>query len=256
MRKPIIAGNWKMNKTITEAIELVNGLARNLYAVKDVDIVVCPPFTALSEIAEIVMDSNIYLGAQDLFWEEKGAFTGEISASMLKDAGAKFVIIGHSERRQYFNETNDSVNKKLKRALSTGLIPIVCVGERLEERESSRTFEVVEDHVVNGLAGIDHKDIPNIIIAYEPVWAIGTGKTATPQQAEEVHEFIRQVLSRIYSDEEAYLTRIQYGGSVTPENIASLMAEPDIDGALVGGASLKIDSFTDIVRKSSEVRLK
>jgi len=250
MRKPIIAGNWKMNKTITEAIELVNGLKRNLYKIEDVDIVVCPPFTALSETAEITADSNIKLGAQDLFWEEKGAFTGEISAAMLKDAGAEYVIIGHSERRQYFNETNASVNKKLKKALSSGLIPIMCVGERLEEREANKTFQVVEDHVVNGLKDISEKDAVKIIIAYEPVWAIGTGKNATPGQAEEVHKFIRGILAKLYSKDTASSVRIQYGGSVTPDNIASLMAEPDLDGALVGGSSLKVDSFTDIIRKT------
>jgi triosephosphate isomerase len=185
-----------------------------------------------------------------MFWEEKGAFTGEVSAAMLKDAGAEYVIIGHSERRQYFSETNASVNKKLKKALSSGLIPIMCVGERLEEREANKTFQVVEDHVVNGLKDIPEKDAVNIIIAYEPVWAIGTGKTATPAQAEEVHKFIRGVLAKIYSKDAASSIRIQYGGSVTPDNIASLMAEPDLDGALVGGASLKVDSFTDIVKKT------
>lgn len=245
-----------MNKTIEESIQLINGLKRNLYNIEDVDIVVCPPFTALSELAEMLIDSNINLGAQDIFWEEKGAFTGEISAAMLRNAGARFVIIGHSERRQYFNETNETVNKKLKAALKAELIPIVCVGERLQERETNKTFEVVEDHILNGLKDINQKDILNVIIAYEPVWAIGTGKNATPQQAEEVHKFIRDRLSRVYSKDSASLIRIQYGGSVTPENISSLMSEPDLDGALVGGASLKIDSFTDIVRKSCEVKKK
>lgn len=256
MRRPIIAGNWKMNKTITEAIELVNGFKRELYNIEDIDIVVCPPFTALSEVAELLIDSNIQLGAQDLFWEQNGAFTGEVSAPMLKDAGAKYVIIGHSERRQYFNETNESVNKKLKRALSAGLIPIVCVGERVEEREANKTFDVVDDHIVNGLKDITGEDISNVIIAYEPVWAIGTGKNATPQQAQEVHKFIRDILAKIYSKEIASSIRIQYGGSVTPENVCSLMSEPDLDGALVGGASLKVDSFIDIVKKSSEVKKK
>lgn len=250
MRKPILAGNWKMNKTIGEAIELVNGLKRNLYNIENADIVVCPPFTALSDISEITSDSNIALGAQDLFWEEKGAFTGEVSAAMLKDAGCKFVIIGHSERRQYFHETNETVNKKLKRALAAGLAPIVCVGEKLEERESGKTFKVVEDHIVNGLRDIPQQDVFNVIIAYEPVWAIGTGKTATPEQAQEVHKFIRGLLSKMYSKDTAESIRIQYGGSVTPENIAFLIRQPDIDGALVGGASLKVDSFTDIVKKS------
>jgi triosephosphate isomerase len=251
MRRKILAGNWKMNKTIGEAIELVNGLKRNLYNVAKADIVVCPPFTALSDVSEMISDSNIALGAQDLFWEEKGAFTGEVSAAMLKDAGCKFVIIGHSERRQYFHETNETVNKKLKAALAAGLMPIVCVGEKLEERESGNTFRVVEDHVANSLRDIPQQDALRIIIAYEPVWAIGTGRNATPEQAQEVHKFIRGLLSKMYSKDTAEAIRIQYGGSVTPENAASLMSQPDIDGALVGGASLKVDSFTDIVKKSA-----
>lgn len=254
MRKAIIAGNWKMNKTIGEAIELVNGLKRNLYNIENADIVVCPPYTALSDIWEITSDSNIALGAQDLFWEEKGAFTGQVSAAMIKDTGCKFVIIGHSERRQYFYETNETVNKKLKRALASGLLPIVCVGEKLEERESGKTFKVIEDHVINGLRDIPQTDALKTVIAYEPVWAIGTGKTATPEQAQEVHKFIRGLLSKMYAKDTAASIRIQYGGSVTPENIASLIGQPDIDGALVGGASLKVDSFTEIVKKASEVK--
>ncbi|NQU73324.1 MAG: triose-phosphate isomerase [Candidatus Omnitrophica bacterium] len=254
MRKPIIAGNWKMNKTISDAIELVNGLKRNLYKIEDVDIVVCPPSTVLSDTAEVLMDSNIHLGGQNIFWEEKGAFTGEVSAVFLKDLGCRYVIVGHSERRQYFGETNEGVNKKTKTALRTGLFPIVCVGEKLNERESGKTFDVIKDHVTNGLKDINGKEILNCVVAYEPVWAIGTGKTATPQQAEEVHKFIRGLLLEMYSKEISSSIRLQYGGSVTPENISSLMEMPDIDGALVGGASLKVDSFSEIVRKSSEVK--
>ncbi|MDD5448994.1 MAG: triose-phosphate isomerase [Candidatus Omnitrophica bacterium] len=254
MRKPIIAGNWKMNKTIKEAFELVNGLKKNLSGVKGVDMVVCPPFTSLSETSNALKGSSIKTGGQDLFWEEKGAYTGEISVSMLKDAGADYVIIGHSERRQFFNETNDSVNKKLKRALAGGLTPIVCVGERLAEREAGDTFKVVEDHVQGALKAITEKEILNTIFAYEPVWAIGTGKTATPEQAEEVHAFIRKIIGRQYSKEAASAVRIQYGGSVTPENISSLLDKPDVDGALVGGASLKVDTFTEIVRRAADKR--
>ena len=251
-----MAGNWKMNKTIGETIELANGLKRSLYNIEDVDIVVCPPFTALSEAAEMLADTNICLGAQDLFWEEKGAYTGEVSAAMLKDAGARYVIIGHSERRQYFHEANEAVNKKLRKALAAGLSPIMCVGEKLEERESNKTFEVVEDHVAGGLRDITEEDAAKVIIAYEPVWAIGTGRTATPAQAQEAHSFIRGLLSKLYSKDLSLLVRIQYGGSVTPGNAASLMEQPDLDGALVGGASLKAESFTDIVKKSSEVKRK
>jgi triosephosphate isomerase len=248
MRRPIIAGNWKMNKTMTEAINLVNLLKRALYEAGDVDIVVCPPFTALGEISELLLDSNIMLGAQDVYWEEKGAYTGEISPLMLKDIGCKFVIIGHSERRRYFNETNQTVNKKAKAGLNLGLIPIVCVGECLEEREAGKTLEVVRDHVENGLAEITKQQVLNMIIAYEPVWAIGTGKTATPEQAEEVHRFIRKVIEERYDRDTALLTRIQYGGSVKPANIKDLIAQEDIDGALVGGASLDPEAFIQIVK--------
>lgn len=255
MRKTIIAGNWKMYKTIVEGIELTNGLKRELFQIdgERIDIVVCPPFTALSEVAEVVADSNIRLGAQDMYWQEEGAFTGEVSAPMLKDAGCTYVIIGHSERRQYFHETNDTVNKKIQAALKHGLTPILCVGETLKEREDNRTFAVLEDHLLNGLKGISGEDIQKMVIAYEPVWAIGTGKTATPAQAQEAQKYIRDLLSRMYNRETAEGIRIQYGGSVKPDNIAELMRQPDIDGALVGGASLTIDSFSVIVRKASEV---
>jgi triosephosphate isomerase len=256
MRKHIIAGNWKLNKTISEASELAGGLVRNLSGIENVDIVVCPPFTALGSVAAAIKGSNIKLGGQDLFWEDKGAFTGEISAPMLKDAGCSFVIIGHSERRQYFAETNETVNKKLRAALKAGLVPVVCVGEKLAEREGGKAFDVVRDHVANGFKDISELDMRRCIIAYEPVWAIGTGKNATPEQAQEVHGYIRGLLAKLYSKETAVSARIQYGGSVTPENIASLMEKPDLDGALVGGSSLKANSFSEIVKKTSEVKAK
>lgn len=253
IRKTIIAGNWKMHKTISQAIELANKLKRDLYELDGtaIDIVICPPFTALSEVAETISESNIQLGAQDVYWEKEGAFTGEISCVMLKDVGCRYVIIGHSERRQFFGETDESINKKIKAALEAGLFPIFCVGETLQERESSLTFTVLERQVRLGLSEINQKDLLRLIIAYEPVWAIGTGKTATSQQAEEAQKFIRQQLKKLYNAEVADLIRIQYGGSVKPENITELLKEPDIDGALVGGASLNAESFTEIVKKAS-----
>jgi len=250
MRRYIVAGNWKMNKTIGEAIELANGLKRELFDIGELDIVLCPPFTALSEVGEVLTGTNIKLGAQDMYWEKNGAYTGEICSSMLKDVGCKYVILGHSERRKYFNETNETVNRKLQKALKSELLPIVCIGETLEEREKGKTLDIIKDQVTNSLKDLSKQDMANTVVAYEPVWAVGTGKTATPQQAQEVHSYIRKLLSGLYDDETAKLVRIQYGGSVTPENIADLMNQPDIDGALVGGASLKIDSFSKIVKAS------
>jgi len=251
MRKTIIAGNWKMYKTVTQAIELTNGLKRNLFDIEGVEIVVCPPFSSLDEVSEVILESNIKLGAQNMHWEDEGAFTGEVSPLMLKDLGCKYVILGHSERRQYFSETNEIVNKKVKSALKNGLTPIVCVGERIEERKANKTFEVVKDHVKNSLKDLSKEELNKIVIAYEPVWAIGTGLTATPQQAQEVQNFIRKLLTELSDSETANNITIQYGGSVKPDNIEDLIKEKDIDGALVGGASLKIDSFTEIVRKSN-----
>jgi triosephosphate isomerase len=255
MRKFIIAGNWKMYKTISEAIDLANGIKRELFELSsdDIDIVLCPPFTTLSEVAEVIADSNIALGAQDMYWQEVGAFTGEVSPLMLKDAGCKFVIIGHSERRQFFAETNESVNNKIKAALKHGLAPIVCVGESLKEREAGETFKVLDDHIQNGLKGISEVDMLKLVIAYEPVWAIGTGKTATPAQAQEAQIYIREILVKLYNKAVAAEVRIQYGGSVKPENTIELMQQPDVDGALVGGASLKAESFSEIVKKASQV---
>ncbi len=255
MRKTIIAGNWKMYKTIKEAIELSNGLKRELFKLDNqgIDIVLCPPFTALSEVYEVITESNIMLGGQDLYWLDEGAFTGEVSGKMLKEAGCNFVIIGHSERRQFFGETNENVNKKIKAALANGLTPILCCGESLKEREAGKTFDVLKDHVQNGLVGISKEDMLKIVIAYEPVWAIGTGKTATSAQAQEAHKFIRDLLNKLYDQGVAAGVRIQYGGSVKPENITELMKQPDVDGALVGGASLQVASFTDIVKKAAEV---
>jgi triosephosphate isomerase len=256
MRRMIIAGNWKMYKTIPEAIELANGIKRGFYNLEsqDVDIVLCPPFTALAEVSEIISESDIQLGAQDMHWQEEGAFTGEVSPTMLKDAGCKFVIIGHSERRQFFAETNETVNKKIKSALKNDLLPILCVGETLSERESGKTYNVLDDHLRNGLKEITDEEIIKVVIAYEPVWAIGTGKTATPQQAQEAQKYIRDLLIKMYNKAIGDILRIQYGGSVKPGNALELLSQPDIDGALVGGASLDLNSFSEIIKTAIKVK--
>jgi triosephosphate isomerase len=246
-RTPIIAGNWKMNKTTIEAEELAAKLVELLSSVKDREIVLGPPFTSLEAVSETIKGTNISLSAQNMHWEDKGAFTGEISAEMLLDLGCKYVIIGHSERRQYFGETDETVNKKARQALKKGLLPIMCVGETLAEREADKLNEIISRQVTGGLKDISLDDMRKVVIAYEPVWAIGTGKTATPEQANEVHALIRQKVQALYNDDIAEGLRIQYGGSVTPENVSSLMAKPDIDGALVGGASLKPESFAALV---------
>jgi len=248
MRRPIIAGNWKMNKTIGEAVELAKALKAKVGDVTDVEVIVAPTFTALSAVADAVKGSNIKLSAQDMHWEKNGAFTGEISPLMLKDVGCQYVIIGHSERRLFFGETNETVNKKVKSAHEYSIIPIMCVGEKLEEREAGIMKEIVKDHVINGLTGLTEEQMLATVIAYEPVWAIGTGKTATPEQAQEVHQFIRELLSDMYSPKVADAVVIQYGGSVKPDNVAQLMSQPDIDGGLIGGASLDADTFTKIVK--------
>ena len=250
MRRLLIAGNWKMHKTIPEALDLVRELKELVRDVNDRDILVCPPFTALYPVSREIEGSNIVLGGQNMYFEEQGAFTGEISPLMLKDAGCSYVILGHSERRHIFGETNELVNKKVLSAVNHGLIPILCVGELLEERESGKTQEVVEKQVREGLKGVDGDN--EFVIAYEPVWAIGTGKTATPELAEEVHLFIRQVLSDMFGSEKANSVRILYGGSVKPENAAGLLNMENIDGALVGGASLKAESFAKIVNFDME----
>ncbi|RMH72604.1 MAG: triose-phosphate isomerase [Gemmatimonadetes bacterium] len=245
-RTPIIAGNWKMNKTASEAAELAKTLVQ-LDRKPNREILLCPAFTALPAVYAHIKDTEIQLGAQNLHWEKRGAYTGEISAEMLIDCGCTYVIIGHSERRQYFGETNETVNKRINAALNAGLKPIVCVGESLTERESGQTEQVVADHIRGGLAGLSEAQLAHVVIAYEPVWAIGTGKTATPDQANAVHAYIRQILTDMYNSAVAQTIRIQYGGSVKPTNVNELMAQPDIDGALVGGASLEAESFINII---------
>ncbi|MBW2982494.1 triose-phosphate isomerase [Candidatus Woesearchaeota archaeon] len=248
MRKTIIAGNWKMNKTNKEAASLMNDIIFNTKNVKDVEIIVCPPYTALSDVNKIIKKTNIELGAQDVYFEEKGAFTSKISAEMLKDVGCTYVIIGHSETRQYFNETDESVNKKVKIALSYELKPIICVGETLEQREAEKTMKIIETQIKGALKDITKEQMVDVVIAYEPVWAIGTGKTATPEQAQEVHYFIRNLILNLYSPDIAESIRILYGGSVKPNNVKELMQEEDIDGGLIGGASLDAESFSKLVR--------
>ncbi len=244
MRKPIIAGNWKMNNTAAQGVALVNEL-KPLVADAECDVVVCVPFTDIPAVAEALKGSNIALGAQNVHFAEKGAYTGEISAAMLKEYGVKYVIIGHSERRQYFGETNETVNKRMHAALAAGLIPIVCVGESLEERETGKTEQVLSVQIEEGLKGLE--DVSAIVIAYEPVWAIGTGKTATAEQANETIGFIRKKCAEVFCPKCAEKVRIQYGGSMNAKNCKELMAMPEIDGGLIGGASLKAQDFSQIV---------
>lgn len=246
MRKPVIAGNWKLYKTSSEALELITSLKPLVETNKSVEIVVAPVFTVIGSVKHAVTGSPINLAAQDCFWEEEGAFTGEVSPKMLLDAGCSHVIIGHSERRQYFGETDTTVNMKIKAALGAGLTVLFCIGETLAERERDQTLDVLKTQLCGGLSGLNADHLANIVIAYEPVWAIGTGKTATDEQAQDAHSFIRGVVGGLYGPATADAMRILYGGSVKPENIKGLMAQPDIDGALVGGASLKADSFAAI----------
>lgn len=248
MRKPIVAGNWKMNKTVADALSLVEGIKAELSDVQNVDVVLCPPFTALYAVRQSITGTAIDLGAQNAHWEKSGAYTGEISVEMLREIGCHYVILGHSERRQYFKETDEMVNRKAKAVLAAGLFPIVCVGETLEEREAGRTEPVVATQVRGSLAGLSANDLLRTVIAYEPVWAIGTGRTATPQQAQEVHALIRKWLAEMADLHVAQSVRIQYGGSVKPSNAKELFSQPDIDGGLIGGASLEARSFIDIVR--------
>jgi triosephosphate isomerase (TIM) len=248
MRKPIIAGNWKMYKTIPEAKILVSGMLSKLKGLNDVEVVFCPPFTALSTVKELIKGTSCAVGAQNLYWKEQGAFTGEISPLMLKDIGCDYVIIGHSERRQYFGETDATVNLKVKAALAVGIKPIICVGESLAEREAGETDALIKKQTEKALEGIEASAIPTLVIAYEPIWAIGTGKSSSSKDANQVIGLIRKTVANLFGKEVAEQMRIQYGGSVKPENIKEYMAEPEIDGALVGGASLDAESFFKLIR--------
>lgn len=253
MRKPIIAANWKMNKTIKKAVQFVEDLKKQLSNYTGVEVVVCPAFTALNKVVEVLEKSNIVIGAQNMYPEPAGAYTGEVSPLMLLDVGCEYVIIGHSERRSLLNETDEIINKKLKCAFTYRLRPILCIGEHLEQRDAGGAEEVVYNQLIKGLADIGKDDIVRMVIAYEPIWAIGTGRTATPEDANAMHKFIRHILSEIYDQKVAAKVRIQYGGSVRPDNIDDIMSQPDIDGALVGGASLDVRSFVRIVKFKREV---
>jgi len=246
-RKPLIAGNWKMFKTCPEAGKTARQLVNLVRQTETVDIMIAPPFTALTTVSEIIADSPIGLGAQNLFWESEGAYTGEISAPMLASAGCRYAIIGHSERRQFFGETDGTVNKKIQAAMAASLIPVICVGETESERDGGKTFSVLDKQVQKGLENINFDAENPPVLAYEPVWAIGTGKTATADQAEEAHAYIRKLISKALGSQLAEKLRILYGGSVKPNNIVELMAQADIDGALVGGASLKPETFSEII---------
>jgi triosephosphate isomerase len=249
-RKLIVAGNWKMNKTVAEALDLIRGLKIELTNVKEVDIVVCPPFTALSEVSKATLDSNIKLGAQNMSEHNVGAYTGEIAAVMLKEFSVRYVILGHSERRQYQKEDDALISRRAHAAHNAALKPIVCVGETLAQREANQMEQVLDTQVRGSLAGLNKDQMEETIIAYEPVWAIGTGRTATSAQAQEAHAFIRRLLARMFDETVARRVRIQYGGSVKPSNARELMSQPDVDGALVGGASLEERSFADIIKNS------
>ncbi|MGB4781694.1 triose-phosphate isomerase [Candidatus Methylomirabilis sp.] len=248
MRIPLIAGNWKMYKTSSEAIVLAEAVVKALSMPDETQVVVCPPFTALAAVGQIVAGSRIGLGAQDMHWAKEGAYTGEVSAEMLWDIGCRYVIVGHSERRQYFGETDESVNRKSLTALASGLTPIICVGETLFEREAGHAHAVVEAQLKGALSGLTPEQVQGLIFAYEPVWAIGTGKTATPSQAEEMHAHIRRTIALLFGTEIAQGVRVLYGGSVKPDNAKELLGRSEIDGALVGGASLQADSFAAIAK--------
>jgi triosephosphate isomerase len=255
MRKPIVAGNWKMHTTLREAEALVTQVKASCQQ-DAVDVVVCPPFTALAAVGQLLKGSRIGLGAQDLFWELQGAFTGEIAAPMLTDVGCRYVIIGHSERRQQFAETDAAVARKAQAALAQGLVPIVCIGETLAQRDARQTFDVLKTQLEGALGKLSAVDVQRLIVAYEPVWAIGTGRNATPEQAQEAHVFIRQWTSKRFGQETGESLRIQYGGSVNAANAASLLQQPDVDGALVGGASLKAEGFAAIVKAAAQATSK
>ena len=248
MRRALLAGNWKMHLNIAEAVDLARGVVEAAAGCSDRDVMIAPPFTALSAVAQALQGSKVFLGAQNVAWEAKGAFTGEIAPPMLKDIGVRMAIIGHSERRHIFGEDDAMINRRLRAALEFGLTPVLCLGETLEEREGGKTMAVLEAQLRGGLQDVPTGQAEQTVLAYEPVWAIGTGKTATTEQAEEAHAFLRGLLASLYDKNLAETVRILYGGSVKPDNIDALMAQADIDGALVGGAALKIDSFKRIVR--------
>ena len=248
-RKPFIAGNWKMYKNCYEAVETAKKLVKILHGINHVDIMIAPPFTALLSVYEVVKESPVTIGAQNLFWEKEGAYTGEISPGMIVSSGCRYVIIGHSERRQYFGETDKTVNKKIRSAVNNGLVPVICVGETEKDRDADETFNILDKQIKMGLEGFSPDDLQHMILAYEPVWAIGTGKTATSAQAQEVHQFLRNLIENLFGKKIAGSIRILYGGSVKPENIGELMSMPDIDGALVGGASLDAEKFAGIINQ-------
>jgi len=250
MRTPVVAGNWKMFKTVQEAVMFAKELRPIVKDVADVEIVVAPPFTAVYAVAEALRHANVLVAAQDLYWEREGAFTGEVSPAMVKEAGAEYVIVGHSERRRLFGDTDVLVNRKVAAAIGAGLTPIVCIGETLEEREKDDTLAVLDRQITLGLDGVTADQVADLVLAYEPVWAIGTGRTASNAQAQQAHQHIRGRLRQWFGADAADRCHILYGGSVKPDNIAGLMREPDVDGALVGGASLEVRSFVDIVNNS------
>lgn len=251
-RKYFIAGNWKMNKTAAEATALIDAIKAKVGSQNKVDVAVCPPFTALDAASKALAGSTIKLGAQNMHFEAHGAFTGEVAADMLKEFSCTYVILGHSERREYFKECNCLINKKVKAVLANGMKPILCVGEKLEEREAGKTLDIVSEQTVKGLEGISKEDAKNVVVAYEPVWAIGTGKTATPAMAQEVHAAIRKVLADAFGADVADSIQILYGGSMKPENADALLAEKDIDGGLIGGAALKADSFVALIESAQK----
>ncbi len=249
-RKLYIAGNWKMNYTAAKGVEVINALKEEVAGIDNIDIAVAPVFTALNAAVDAAKGSNVKIGSQNIHWAESGAFTGEISAEMLKEVGVDFAIIGHSERREYFGETDETVNQRTKACIGSGLDAIVCVGETIDQRRADETEAVVTKQIQGGLAGLSADDMKKITIAYEPVWAIGTGETASPEQAQDVHAVIRKLLTDMFGEDCAQQVRIQYGGSVKPGNVNELMAKPDIDGALVGGASLKADVFGELIKNA------
>ncbi len=252
MRRKVIAGNWKMNKDISGTVELISGIKSNLPQNPKSEVIVCPPFTSLETASELTKGTPIKVGAQNMFYEDSGAFTGEVSAKMLKSVGCEYVILGHSERRAIFGESNEWINKKIHKALSEDLNVIFCIGETLEQRENGIMKDVLKTQVTEGLNGLTAEQMQNVIVAYEPVWAIGTGKTATPEQADEAHKFVRDLISELFGQDIADNLIIQYGGSVKPENAASLLSQQNIDGALIGGASLKAESFVAIINEAEK----